>query len=255
MGYQSIEVTNGFNMIAFNFQPVDGSEGFAITNFISNTEDLIAGTAAGNSDQIQVWDGTKFTIYFYRAYKSTNPNKFLLGPAWVKVGAIGAVTTDTIPRGAGVWFARPSTAPASAAITVSGAVNATSYTHDIASGFNMISSAFPTDMPLNTLTAEENGGVAQTCPIDWVACGAVAGTAAGNSDQIQVWDGTKFTIYFYRAYKSTNPNKFLLGPAWVKVGAIGAKTADKIPAGKGFWYARPSTSEGGELIETSPLAE
>ena len=241
-------------MIAFNFQPVDGSEDFAITNFISNTGDLVAGATAGVSDQIQVWDGTKFDVYFYRAYKATNPNKFTLGPAWVKNGALGVVTTDTIPRGAGVWFARPSTAPENGVITVSGAINATAYTHDIAAGFNMISSAFPVDMPLNTLTAAENGGVAQTCPIDWAACGAVAGATAGVSDQIQVWDGSAFTVYFYRAYKATNPNKFTLGPAWVKNGALGVKTPDKIPAGKGFWYARPSTSKAGTLIEASPLA-
>ena len=242
-------------MIAMNFQPLDGSEGFAITNLIANKADLIAGTAPGNSDQIQVWDGAKFDGYFYRAYKATNPNKFTLGPAWVKVGAIGAITTDTIPRGAGVWFARPSDAPANGRITISGAVNAAPYTHDIAAGFNMISSAFPVDMPLNTLTAEETGTTAQTCPIDWAACGAIAGTAPGNSDQIQVWDGEKFDGYFYRAYKATNPNKFTLGPAWVKVGAIGTKTADKIPAGKGFWYARPSDQSGGTLIQTSPIAE
>ena len=242
-------------MIAFNFQPVNGGEDFAITNFISNTSDLVAGVSTGYADQIQVWDGSKFDVYFYRAYKSNNPNKFTLGPAWVKVGAIGQVTTDTIPRGAGVWFARPSTAPAQGSITVSGAVNASAYTHDITAGFNMISSAFPVDMPLNTLTAEETGTTAQTCPIDWVACGAVAGVSAGYSDQIQVWDGSKFDVYFYRAYKANNPNKFTLGPAWVKVGAIGAKTADKIPAGKGFWYARPSTSEAGTLIEASPIAQ
>ena len=109
VGYQNIPVKNGFNMIAFNFEPVDGSKSFAITNFISNTEDLIAGTGPANADQIQVWDGSKFDIYFYRAYRATNPNKFTLGPAWVKVGNIGAKTADKIPAGKGFWYARPST--------------------------------------------------------------------------------------------------------------------------------------------------
>ena len=154
---------------------------------------------------------------------------------------MGTPTTDTVPRGSGVWFARPATAEAGS-ITVSGSINATSKTHDIAAGFNMISSAFPTDMALN------NG------PIDWVACGAVAGAAPATADQIQVWDGSKFTAYFYRAYKATNPNKFTLGPAWVSVDALGTPTTDTISAGKGFWYARPSTSAAGTLVETSPLA-
>ena len=119
VGYQNISVTNAFNMIAFNFQPVNGGEDFAITNFISNTGDLVAGTGAASSDQIQVWDGSKFDVYFYRAYKSTNPNKFTLGPAWVKVGAIGAKTADKIPAGKGFWYARPSTSEAGTLIEAS----------------------------------------------------------------------------------------------------------------------------------------
>ena len=228
-------------MIAFNFQPLDGTENISIQDFVGNKDALVAGTGATSSDQIQVWDGTKFSIYFYRAKKTTNPNKFTLGPAWVNIDSLGTPTTDVVKRGSGVWFARPATAEAGS-ITVSGSINATAKTHDIAAGFNMISSAFPTDMALN------NG------PIDWVACGAVAGTGATSSDQIQVWDGSKFAIYFYRAKKTTNPNKFTAGPAWVNIDALGTPTTDTIPAGKGFWYARPSTSSAGTLVETSPLA-
>ena len=232
VGYQDITINPGFNMIAFNFQPIDGSENISIQSFVGNKSDLVAGTGAANSDQIQVWDGSAFTVYFYRQYKSTNPNKFTLGPAWVKNGAITAPTTDTIPRGSGVWFARPTTS-AAGVIKVSGAVNAAPKTHDIAAGFNMISSAFPATFALN------NG------PIDWVKCGAVSGTAQANSDQIQVWDGSKFDIYFYRQYKSTNPNKFTLGPAWVKVGAIGTPTTDTVTRGSGVWFARPETAAAG----------
>ena len=227
-------------MIAFNFQPMDNDQdNISIQDFIGNKADLVAGASAGVSDQIQVWDGTKFTIYFYRAY-STKVPKFTLGPAWVKNGATSTPTTDTIKRGSGVWFARPADKTAGA-ITVSGAVNATAKTHDILAGFNMVSSAFPCDLKLN------DG------PIDWEACGAVAGASAGVSDQIQVWDGSKFTIYFYRAY-STKVPKFTLGPAWVKNGATSVVTTDTIPAGKGFWYARPSDKAAGTLIEKSPLA-
>ena len=241
VGYQSIAINPGFNMIAFNFQPVDGTEDISIQDFVNNKGDLVSGTAPATSDQIQVWDGTKFSIYFYRAYKATNPNKFTLGPAWVSTEALGTPTTNTVKRGSGVWFARPTTETAGS-ITVSGAINAASKTHDIAAGFNMINSAFPVDMALN------NGS------IDWATCGAIAGSAPATSDQIQVWDGSKFSIYFYRAYKATNPNKFTLGPAWVSTDALGTPTADTSPAGKGFWYARPSDKDAGTLIQTSPLA-
>ena len=237
VGSQNIEVKPGFNMIALNFQPIGNAAAFAITGLVQNVGALIAGGAAGNSDQIQVWDPStkEFTGYFYRAYSS----RFTAGPGWVKSGATGTITSDTIPAGAGVWFARPTTAPATATLILSGEVGATAFTHNIASGFNMISSAFPVDIKLN-------GG-----PIDWATCGAIAGGAAGNSDQIQVWDPTtqEFTGYFYRAYSS----RFTAGPAWVKSGATGSATTDSIPAGKGFWYARPDAQQAGTLTEASPL--
>ena len=242
VGYQNIAINPGFNMIAFNFQPMDNDKDeISIQDFVDNKADLVANTAPGTSDQIQVWDGTKFSTYFYRMYKSNNPGKFTLGPAWVSTDAATVPTTDTVKRGFGVWFARPTTSTAGT-ITVLGAVNAASKTHDILAGFNMISSAFPCDFKLNE------------GPIDWAACGAVANTAPGTSDQIQVWDGAKFTTYFYRMYKSNNPGKFTLGPAWVSTDAATAPTTDTIPAGKGFWYARPSTSAAGTLVEKSPLA-
>ncbi len=241
VGYQTIDINPGFNMIAFNFQPLDGTENVSIQDFVSNKDALVAGTSAASSDQIQVWDGSKFSVYFYRAYKAKNPNMFTDGPAWVSTSAASTPTTATVPRGSGVWFARPDSASAGS-ITVSGAINAASKTHNIAAGFNMISSAFPVAMPLN------NG------PIDWATCGAVAGTSAASSDQIQLWDGSKFSVYFYRAYKAKNPNMFTDGPAWVNTSAASTPTTDTIPAGKGFWYARPSSSAAGTLVETSPLA-
>ena len=228
-------------MIAFNFQPLDGSEEISIQDFVQNKEVLVAGTAVANSDQIQVWDGSKFEIYFYKAKKTSGAGKFTAGPAWVKPSAATTVSTDTIKRGSGVWFARPTTESAGS-ITVSGSVNAAAKTHNILAGYNMISSAFPVDMPLN------NG------PIDWVACGAVAGTAVANSDQIQVWDGSQFEVYFYKAKKTSGAGKFTNGPAWVKPSAATTVATDKIPAGKGFWYARPDTASAGTLIEKSPLA-
>ena len=100
-------------MIAFNFQPMDNDQDeISIQDFVQNKADLVAGTLAGNSDQIQVWDGTKFAIYYYRMYKSNQPNKFTLGPAWVANAAATTPTSDTIPAGKGFWYARPSTSAA-----------------------------------------------------------------------------------------------------------------------------------------------
>ncbi len=227
-------------MLALNFQPLDGSEDIAVQDFIQNKDILTTGTGAGAADTIQVWDGTKFEVYFYKPYKSKAPNKFTDGPAWVNTTSATEATKETIKRGSGIWFIHPGKDPIQ--LTVSGSVNATAKTHDLMAGYNMISSAFPVDMKLN------NG------PIDWVAAGAVAGTGAGAADTIQVWNGEDFDIYFYKPYKSKAPNKFTDGPAWVSTTAATEATKASIPAGRGFWYIRPGT-EGGSFIENSPLAK
>lgn len=227
-------------MIALNFQPIDGTEEIAIQDLIQNKDALVQGNSATDSDQIQVWDGSSFTTYFYRNYTTKIP-KFTDGPGWVKQGTTTKKTDATIKRGQGVWFARPATASAGT-ITMSGQVPALPKTHAIGVGFNMISSAFPTDMKLN------DG------PIDWEACGTVKGNSATDSDQIQVWDGNAFTTYFYRNYTTKIP-KFTDGPGWVKQGTTTKKADVTITAGQGFWYARPESAAAGTLIELSPLAK
>ena len=94
-------------MIALNFQPVDGTQEISIQDLIQNKDALVAGNTTAVSDQIQVWDGSKFDVYFYRAKKTTNP-KFTAGPAWVKTTAQSTVSPDIIPSGKGFWYARPS---------------------------------------------------------------------------------------------------------------------------------------------------
>ena len=231
----------GFNCISLNFDAVGGG-GIDIQNLIA-TNNLIAGKDAGSSDRIQIWDGTAFTTYYYRAYKATNPGRFLLGPCWVAVNSASVKATTSITNGVGVWFARPDTAPATATIRIAGEVSDTANNVQINPGFNMIGLAFPVDVEVNS----------ESCPIDWTTC-AVAGKDAGSSDRIQIWDGTAFTTYYYRAYKATNPGKFTIGPCWVAVNNASVKADLTLHAGEGFWYARPSTEAAGAVVQESPIA-
>jgi uncharacterized protein YfaP (DUF2135 family) len=241
VGYQDITVKPGFNCISLNFDAVGGG-GINIQDLIT-TNNLIAGNSAGASDQIQVWDGSRFTVYFYRAYKATNPGRFTIGPCWVDGNNASVKATTSITNGVGVWFARPDTAPATATIKMMGEVGATAKNLQINPGFNMIGLAFPVDIEVNS----------DSCPIDWTTC-AVAGNSAGASDQIQVWDGSRFNVYFYRAYKATNPGRFTIGPCWVDGNNASVKADLTLHAGEGFWYARPSDQEAGALVQESPIA-
>ena len=170
------------------------------------------------------------------------PGKFTLGPCWVNANNMGAQATYPIARGIGVWFARP-TSKAAGEITLSGSVEKQTTNLQINKGFNMIGSAFPCDISVN----------GANCPIKWSEC-AVAGNDAASSDQIQIWDGSQFSVYFYRAYKSSMPGKFTLGPCWVNANNMGSKADLTIKSGVGFWYARPDSKEAGVLPQVSPIA-
>ena len=241
VGYQDITVKPGFNCVSLNFDAVGGG-GISIQDLIA-TNNLIAGNTSSGSDRIQIWDGTQFTTYFYRAYKATNPGKFLIGPCWVDANNASVKATVCITNGVGVWFARPDTAPATATVKMMGEVGTAAKNLQINPGFNMIGLSFPVDVEVNS----------ESCPIDWTTC-AIAGNAAATSDNIQVWDGTRFTSYYYRAYKANNPGRFLLGPCWVAVNSASEKANLTLHAGEGFWYARPSDQQAGALVQESPIA-
>ena len=241
VGYQSITINPGFNLISLNFEPIDGTP-VDIQDLIQNKEALVAGNGAAVADQIQIWDGTKFTIYYYRAYKSNNPGKFTLGPCWVDGNNASVKATVPVTRGMGVWFARPESS-AAGEITLTGSVGKETKNLQINPGFNMIGSAFPCDVSVNS----------DSCPIDWTTC-AIAGNGAAVADQIQIWDGAKFTVYYYRAYKSNNPGKFTLGPCWVDGNNASVKADLTIKSGTGFWYARPDSESAGTLPQKSPIA-
>ena len=245
VGYQSLTVKPGFNLISLNFEPMNEKGEVDIQDLIQDKTPLIANTAAGSSDQIQIWDGTKFTTYFYRIKKTNNPNKFTYENCWVDSNNKGEPAVCKITKGVGVWFARPETAPTTAAITLAGAVSAEKYQHQINPGFNMIGSAFPIDIKPND----------SSCPINWKESGAIANTAAGSSDQIQIWNGTAFTTYFYRVKKTNNPNKFTYENSWVDSNNKGEPADFEISAGAGFWYARPSDAAAGTLDQVSPIAK
>ena len=242
VGYQTITINPGFNLISLNFEPMTEDGEIDIQDLIQDKDSLVAGNGSASSDQIQIWDGEKFALYYYRAYKANNPGKFTLGPCWVDINNAGVRADVKLNRGLGVWFARPESETAGA-ITLAGEVGQATKNLPINPGFNMIGSAFPVAVSVN----------AEDCPIKWADC-AVAGNGSASSDQIQIWDGEKFALYYYRAYKGNNPGKFTLGPCWVDINNAGVKADLTIPAGTGFWYARPESESEGVLPQVSPIA-
>ena len=146
--------------------------------------------------------------------------------------------------GLGFWFVRPNTTD-SRTLTFSGAVKGDANTFTLASTYTMMGSAFPMDIVLNDK---------ETCPFDWEK-EATAGQTFAEADQIQIWNGSSFDIYWYRANKTSGApsQKFTLGPAWVYSKDDQVVWPGKIPAGQAIWYVKPGTSTR-TLEQKSPIA-
>jgi hypothetical protein len=217
VGFSEVVLEPGLNLLGYNWEQVGGEnpDEVPIQDIFLNTNALTAGGGFGVSDQILAWNGAGYTLYWYKAYDAS---KFTDGPAWVKEGSESVPTADVILQKEGFWFRKRG--DVSVTNKVAGQVSRADAVHSVDDGLNMISSAYPADASLN-----------DTNRWDWSE--ATAGGGFGVSDQILVWNGAGYTLYWYKAYDAS---KFTDGPAWVKEGSESTPTVDVIPLGLGVWY-------------------
>ncbi|MGI6496656.1 MAG: hypothetical protein ACOX5G_11350 [Kiritimatiellia bacterium] len=83
----------------------------------------------------------------------------------------------------------------------------------------MLANVYPADIALNGL--------------DWGAQGAFGSADFRTADQILVWTGNGYTVYYLYDTGSGDPD---WDNKWYEVGNDDYPTTDSIPAGSGFWY-------------------
>ena len=242
VGYSTVDVSNQYTMIGLNWETVGAAE-MAI-NDLFGKDQLVAGANVNAADQIQVWNGTEFEVYFFKAKKTSGAGKFTYENSWVKSSAATVPTTDTIPAGTGFWFKRYG--DTNRTLVLNGGVKGVTNEKAITSTYTMMGSAFPCDVILN-------GTDTNPSLFDWKNC-SCAGANVNAADQIQVWNGTEFEVYFFKAKKTSGAGKFTYENSWVKSSAATVPTTDTIPAGKGFWYKRYGETTT-KLVENSPIAK
>lgn len=215
VGYKTVAVTPGFNMVSLNWDNVGGG-GMNIQNLVDKS-----GLKKGDSssaDQLILFDNTSkaFTAYFL--YSSTASPA--LDNKWIEYGQATPANV-TVSNGRGFWLNRRS----SATNTVfSGQVkqDATA-SYSFTPGFNMFGNQFAADLGLN----------------DQAWTNAKKGDSS-SADQLIVFDNTTkaFTAYFL--YSSTgNP---ALDNKWIEYGQATPTTA-KLLFGNGAWYNRRGASD------------
>jgi hypothetical protein len=226
VGYQTVTLKQGFNMLACNFDGVSGADGMTLDDLVPGTTPGLTGSGtAPNADNILVFDAAtqNYTIYYlYYATKGTTTynNKWVLNsvtPAGV-----------TLKSGDAFWINVKNTTDLPA--TFVGQVPAeAAKTLTLKQGFNMIGGIFSADWDPNSLGTTF-----------WAANGTGSGTAP-NADNILVFDAAtqNYTIYYlYYATKGTTT----YNNQWV-LNSVTPAPANFVKMGVGVWYSKKAAGD------------
>ena len=217
------------NMLGLNWQAVGGGS-YAIQDFFGGDAvgaGLIGNADGGLADQIQVWGGAGYSVY----YLSDGTGYAELDNKWIKFGGDGTATTDTLTPGTGFWLVSRSTGSNEALVQageVKPDLTATLNLFGTGVGFGgltMFANPYPADIVLNGT-------------FDWSAAGATGNADGGLADQMQVWGGAGYSVY----YLSDGTGYVELDNKWIKFGGDGTATTDVLPAGAGAWYKTVSAA-------------
>ncbi|HQL08054.1 MAG TPA: hypothetical protein PLE35_00535, partial [Lentisphaeria bacterium] len=226
VGYSTITLKQGFNMLACNFDGVGEAAGMTLDELVPGTTPGLTGSgSAGNADNILVFDADSqgYTIYYlYYATKGTTT----YNNQWVLNASTPAGVT--LQSGDAFWLNLKNTTDLPA--TFVGQVPAeASKTLTLKQGFNMIGGQFTADWDPNGL------GTAF-----WAANGTGSGSA-GNADNILVFDAATqgYTIYYlYYATKGTTT----YNNQWV-LNASTLAPAGFVKVGTGVWYSKKAAGD------------
>ena len=128
--------------------------------------------------QLQVWNGTGYTFYYYLsdAYVEATDEEV---EGWAN--SAGDYTDATIAPGTGYWYKYPTSA---SSYTLPGQVSdAATITKNVSDAFNLYGNPYPIQLNLTKLST--------TVPA------ASYSQRASKALQLQVWNGTGYTFYYY----------------------------------------------------------
>ncbi len=181
--------------------------------FGAANESGLGGGTATTADQILIWNGTSYDIYYYQTAG-------IGGTGWRKAGAqtVDASSAVIYPED-GLLIKRQQSTPVN--VVLMGAVKTGKTSVPISVGTNIIGNVFAAPMTLQTsgiYTGDPSTGI--------------AGGTATTADQVLVWNGTGYDIYYYQTAG-------IGGTGWRKAGAqtVDASSAT-IPVGASFIIKR-----------------
>ena len=197
VGYNTVTLTNGYNMLAVNLGVVgDPAASIDINELLPSGQTEV--TAAGltgksgptGADQVRVWDPVAQTyanyFLFRNALQPTNTKNY----KWCSSVSPYPVATVSFKTGDGLWFNY--VGATTTAIQFAGQVpNDVSKTKTLTQGYNMLGAAFSADWDLNAI------GTAFWSGTDFTGKSGPTG-----ADQVRIYDSVKQKYSNYFLFKN-----------------------------------------------------
>ncbi len=238
VGYNTITLKPGFNLIAFNFKTISNNEGVAINDLFpggGRNTGLVAGNSLTIADTIQFYENGDYVSFFlYKPTKGT-AKQF----QWVDTSL--NITDRRINNGDAFWYLNR--AATNVTVTTSGEVELSEMkTVSIAYGFNMIGSFFPAGWTVND--------VSYYTPDYWRNSGAVANNSLTTADCIQTYiDGNYITYFLYKPTKGTVKQYM-----WVDT-SLNPVEGNILEGGQGAWYLHRGAGMTLEILNQTGVRE
>ena len=248
VGYNTVTLKPGYNMLALNFQSVsEAAKEISIQDMIpGKTEGLKAGANAGSGDNILVYNPETSDYTYYFLYKNARKED-AKDYNWCSMDSGYPIADKTFKNGDAFWYL--SQGKEDVSISIAGAVAIdTSSTIEIVQGYNMIANAFPVNFNPNALGVEY-----------WkkaVDAGASAGANAGSGDNILVYNPETNGYTYYFLYKNARKED-AKDYKWCSMDSGYPDidpSAECVPVGKGVWYLHQGETTF-KLTIPSPLAK
>ena len=230
VGYTTVTLAEQWTILGVNFTGI-GGEAMDINTAVPYVEGMTKGGSINTADQIQIQNGKGGYTAYYMSNGLDAKDKPVAGleGKWA-LNAKYTPATDKIPSGTAFWYCRKEFSEP-LTLTVAGEVSKlASSPKEIKESWVHIANPYPTDLPLND-------------GIPFVE-GMTKGGSINTADQIQIQNGKGGYTAYYMSNGLDAKDKPVAGleGKW----ALNAKytpTTDKLPAGKGAWFARKGATD------------
>lgn len=233
VGYYSVTLTNGYNMLAVNLATVGSpAAGIDLNEFLpsGSNEVTVAGltgkTTPTGAEQVRVWDGSTsaYSNYFlYRnALQPTNTKNY----KWCSAVSPYPVATATVKTGDGLWFSYVGSG--TTAITIAGQVpNNVAQTKTLLQGYNMLGAGFSADWDLNAIGTNV-----------WAGSDFTGKTTPTGADQVRIWNPTALAYKDYFLYRNALQPTNTKNYKWCSSVSPYPVMTDLIPMQSAVWFIK-----------------